>query len=192
MKKLFCINLLTVIYGRVFGLNLLWQHKEERQEQLCDKNLIESTLDLSPHSLYYVRPFHCDHHKEDEKSKLFSLLNASSSRSAMNQCTANWTGNVQEDRIPRVLMTADCESTCEIVSYALPVLKLFICDRGYSAYRVEIQTISVACVPRHHESVRPEDRYKNLVVDSKITNTPTIETLVYRNGVTFEELKDPD
>lgn len=180
------------MYGRIFGLNLLWQHKEKRLETLCDKNLIESTLDLSPHSLYYVRLFHCDHQKEDEKLKLFSELNAPSSSSAKNQCTANWTENVQEDRIPRVLMTADCESTCEIVSYTLPVLKLFACDREYSVYREEIQTITVACVPKHYRSASPKDRYTNLVVDSKITNTPTIETLVYRKGVTFEELKDPD
>lgn len=192
MKELFCIHLLTIIYGRIFGLNLLRQHKEEWQEQLCDKNLIDSTLDLFPHSLYYVRLFHCDHQKELEKSKLFSQLNGPSSRSEMNMCAPNWTENVQEDRIPRVLMTAECESTCESVSYTLSVLKLNVCVRGYSAYRQEIQTISVACVPKHQQSVNPEERYTNLVVQSRIRNAPTTETFVNRNAVTFDEVKDPD
>lgn len=192
MVKLSCILLLPIIYERTFGLNLRWLHKEKRQEHLCDKNLIESNLDMSPHSLYYMRLYHCDYDKEHGKPEQFPQFNAPNFRSEKNDCTLKWTENVQENRIPRVLMTADCGSTCESISYKLSVLKLFLCDCGYSVYREEIQTISVACVPKHNRSAIPKVNYTNLVVKSRITNTPAIETLVYRNGVTFEGVKDPD
>lgn len=153
MKKLFFIHLLTVC-GGTFGLNLLWPQIENLQEHSCDNSLLENTLDMFPHSLYYIRPYHCEHHKEHERAKLLSQYNASSSKSEPKVCISKWIENVQENRIPRTLMTAECESACESVSYALSVLKIEYCELGYSVYRPEIQTISVACVPKYHQSER--------------------------------------
>lgn len=195
MEKLFCIYLLTVIFGRTYGLNLPWPQNEKLNEQSCDNNLIDSTVDLSPHSLYYVRPYHCDHHKEHEKSKLISQFNAPSSRSEKNVCTPKWVENVQENRIPRILMTAECDTTCDSVSYALSVLKIDDCELGYSVFRQEIQTISVACVPKSHQS-ESSDAVPNFsqtesshlapsyhVVGSRIKELPTRPKLADRYGI---------
>lgn len=153
MKKLFFIQLLSAVCGGTFGLKLFW-HQTDLQEQSCDNSLPENTLEMFPHSLYYVRPYHCEHHKEHERAKLLSQYSALSSKSAINFCISKWIENVQENRIPRVLMTAECKSACESVSYALSVLKIEGCQLGYSVYRSEIQTISVACVPKYHQFKR--------------------------------------
>lgn len=154
MKKLFFIHLLTAVCGSTFGLNLFWPQIEDLQEHSCDNSLPENTLEMFPHSLYYVRPYHCEHHKEHERAKLFSQYNAPGSKSERNFCISKWIENVQENRIPRILMTAECQSACESVSYALSVLKIEGCQLGYSVYRSEIQTISVACVPKYHQFKR--------------------------------------
>lgn len=154
MKKLFFIFLQTVVCGKTFGLNLLWPHIEEFQEHFCNNSLPENALDMFPHSLYYVRPYHYEHHKEHERAKLLSQYNALRSKSEPNLCISKWIENVQENRIPRVLMTAECESACKSVSYALSVLKIEGCQLGYSIYRSEIQVISVTCIPKYQQFKR--------------------------------------
>lgn len=195
MDKLIYIYLLTIIFGRTYGLNLPWPQNEKLNEQSCDNKLIDSTVELTPHSLYYVRPYHCDQHKEHERSKLLSEFNPPSSKSEMNECTPKWVENVQENRIPRMLMTAECDITCDSVSYALSVLKIDDCELGYSVYRQEIQTISVACIPKSHQLQSP-DAAPNFsqtessqsvpayhVVGSRIKELPTRPKLADRYGI---------
>lgn len=72
------------------------------------------------------------------------------------RCPVVWEANVQEDRIPRVIMTAKCPNNktemvesgikCGPVTYAFTVLRKYKCLFGMYIYREDRQYVNTTCL----------------------------------------------
>lgn len=143
--------------------------------------------------LYYRLPVQGYYTKYHENLlSMFEKVQESSSE--RNICPFEWKENIQENRLPRILLTVVCKNmiyekgeksyNCQPVSYIMPVLIIQSCHYGLPVYKQHWENITVSCIPKFSATTGSK-----VVISSFYTNSSGY--IVERESQTTSSIEDP-
>lgn len=158
MNLLICVQILAVFFGKVIYSATIGKKNGKLLARTCDKSLVPSELRASdPDVLYYMLSLHTKNYKDNSVSRLQAMIEEVQRVTSMqNSCPTRWYPDVKENRIPRVIMMAECLPVanpgnyhCENVKYVLSVLTVDTCHYEFSVYQQDWENMTIGCVPRY-------------------------------------------
>lgn len=137
--------------------------------------------------LFYEHSVH-GHYSEYQNMLHSMFKEVKNANSERKMCPFEWKENVQENRFPKILLTAVCQNKiihksdkdekdykCEPVTYILPVLRVQAFHYGLRVYKQCWENITISCIPKRMNNFKflapPGFVVSTLTTDHSIINS---------------------